>query len=273
MNASGDVVGWGFLDAAETQQSAFVYTDQIGFKRLNDLIDPASGWNLLAATAINQAQEIVGWGTYQNQSRAFRLRLGPQQIACGSPNVCGGGNLGEICVWAEGVVDTGEGHYVAVFRATRAPTRAVPAAVNEVHVNPVAPNFQPVPPVWRLLDPDARLGLPAQLAPGQTISWTIDGKTATATAPAAIGAPSGGTRVLPRVSIGAGGYGVMIGGELVVLKADLTPYRTPPETEPTVQREPLDYMTETSAAPSMENWKCLRPERPPIPCRSRFHPG
>jgi RHS repeat-associated protein len=74
-NMWGAVVGWGYLDAGSTQQAAFVYTDQLGFKRLNDLLDPESGWDLRVASAINVSGEIVGTGVHNGQPAAFLLRL------------------------------------------------------------------------------------------------------------------------------------------------------------------------------------------------------
>ncbi len=53
INADGHVAGWGYTNAGDTGQAAFVYTDLLGFKKLNDMIDPASGWDLRVATSIN----------------------------------------------------------------------------------------------------------------------------------------------------------------------------------------------------------------------------
>ncbi len=41
---------------------------------LNRLIDPASGWVLQSALAVNAQRQIVGHGTWRGQSRAFLLR-------------------------------------------------------------------------------------------------------------------------------------------------------------------------------------------------------
>jgi probable HAF family extracellular repeat protein len=42
---------------------------------LNTLIAPGSGWNLLSAEGINDAGDIVGFGTFQGSSRAFLLTI------------------------------------------------------------------------------------------------------------------------------------------------------------------------------------------------------
>jgi probable HAF family extracellular repeat protein len=42
---------------------------------LNTLIAPGSGWNLLSAEGINDAGDIVGFGTFQGSSRAFMLTI------------------------------------------------------------------------------------------------------------------------------------------------------------------------------------------------------
>ncbi len=225
VNASGDVVGWGYVDAAGLQQAAFVYTDQIGFKNLNDLIDPALGWDLRVAASINQGQEIVGWGYHNGQSRAFRLSMAPRQIACGSPNTCGGGNSGEICLWADGIVDTGDGHFIAVFGFQSSHVASFHPAVNQVRVNgTLMPSFQPAPPEWLATGIHAGAFTP-KFDPGQTISWTVDGKTASASATS--------SRILPPVPIGTNGFGVMIGGILVTIHTD-----TGLPSDPTLQPEP-----------------------------------
>ena len=69
VNASGDIVGAGGMNHHEWTVSmgrAFVFTDQLGFKSLDDLIPQDSGWNnLRGAYSINASGEIVGWG-YNN---------------------------------------------------------------------------------------------------------------------------------------------------------------------------------------------------------------
>jgi hypothetical protein len=67
---------------------AFIYTDAHGPVALNDLIDPASGWDLKAAFGINDSGEVVGYGYHNgsdnNHARAFKLTL-PDLSPCPPP--------------------------------------------------------------------------------------------------------------------------------------------------------------------------------------------
>ena len=40
---------------------------------LNSLVDPASGWNITIAQAINDSGQIVGGGTINGQTHAFLM--------------------------------------------------------------------------------------------------------------------------------------------------------------------------------------------------------
>jgi probable HAF family extracellular repeat protein len=51
---------------------AFVWEDGKGIE-LNRRIDPASGWVLRSARAVNERGQIAGFGTYRGQQRAFLL--------------------------------------------------------------------------------------------------------------------------------------------------------------------------------------------------------
>lgn len=66
VNSAGAVVGesgiWG----------AFLWENGV-MRHLNDLIDPASGWELRSARGINDRGQIVGHGLYQGQLRAYLL--------------------------------------------------------------------------------------------------------------------------------------------------------------------------------------------------------
>jgi probable HAF family extracellular repeat protein len=69
----------GINDAAEvvgtSGMHAFLYCDGTMFD-LNDFLPPNSGWTLTDATAINDAEQIVGYGTHNGgYSRAFLLTL------------------------------------------------------------------------------------------------------------------------------------------------------------------------------------------------------
>jgi RHS repeat-associated protein len=74
-NKSGDVAGWGYKDANNTQLAGWVYIDGRGLVDLNTVIDPASGWQIDAAYGINDQGDVIGWGTFNGHERAFRVRL------------------------------------------------------------------------------------------------------------------------------------------------------------------------------------------------------
>ncbi|MGC2110195.1 MAG: hypothetical protein WA655_11810 [Candidatus Korobacteraceae bacterium] len=46
---------------------AFIWDKEHGYRDLNDLIAPGSGWVLRAASAINEKGEIVGWGDLRGE--------------------------------------------------------------------------------------------------------------------------------------------------------------------------------------------------------------
>jgi RHS repeat-associated protein len=105
VNRFGDMAGYGYTDPSDSSpyQTAFVYTEQLGFKRLNELIDPADGWNLELATAISDDREVVGWGTRQNQPRGFRLSLSSKVLSCGTAtSLCGASRT--VCMSGEGLL-------------------------------------------------------------------------------------------------------------------------------------------------------------------------
>jgi RHS repeat-associated protein len=89
VNSFGDVVGWGSKVAGSTSdadQAAWFFNDQFGFIDLNTVIDPASGWSLKYTGAINDTGDVVGYGIFQAQLTAFRLRL-PLRANNGGPTV------------------------------------------------------------------------------------------------------------------------------------------------------------------------------------------
>ena len=51
----------------------FLYASGTGMVDLNSLVNPLAGWELLSATAINDAGLIVGYGLIGNQNHAFLL--------------------------------------------------------------------------------------------------------------------------------------------------------------------------------------------------------
>lgn len=84
INDLDEIVGWGAVSLSSSPSSALLWQDgQV--TDLDSVIPPESGWNLGAATDINTAGEITGWGIAPNgQIHAFLLRpLSP--AAAGDP--------------------------------------------------------------------------------------------------------------------------------------------------------------------------------------------
>ena len=81
INGRGDVVGEGVTADSSGGTApgwrALLYTDAGGLVDLNTLIDPASGWVLLAAYDINDAGQIVGRGFNNLTGRTTAVRLSP----------------------------------------------------------------------------------------------------------------------------------------------------------------------------------------------------
>jgi probable HAF family extracellular repeat protein len=74
INNRGQVVGDSVvMTATGYANHAFLYTSGVGMVDLNSLIDPASGWTLESATAINDSGEIAGNGLIDGQKHAFLL--------------------------------------------------------------------------------------------------------------------------------------------------------------------------------------------------------
>ena len=76
INNSGLVVGYSYIDTAETVEHAFIYNGAATMIDLNSLIDPASGWTLTSANAIN-GDYIVGTGTLGGVAQGFCIALLP----------------------------------------------------------------------------------------------------------------------------------------------------------------------------------------------------
>jgi probable HAF family extracellular repeat protein len=64
INDRGQIVGYAYFDASGVGNfRACIFLPELGAIDLNYLINPALGWNLLRATAINNSGQIVGYGT------------------------------------------------------------------------------------------------------------------------------------------------------------------------------------------------------------------
>jgi len=72
INAAGRVVG--ASETAGGKIHAFLYDGTM--TDLNDLLPPASRWDLLAATGINDFGQIVGFGLHGGQTRGFLMLPG-----------------------------------------------------------------------------------------------------------------------------------------------------------------------------------------------------
>lgn len=77
INNSGLIVGYSDklinIDHGTWDRRAFIWDSVNNMQDLNNLIDPASGWNLTQAQAINNHGQIVGWGNKCQSRRAFLL--------------------------------------------------------------------------------------------------------------------------------------------------------------------------------------------------------
>jgi probable HAF family extracellular repeat protein len=82
INASGSMVGVGRPTSG--LKRAFLYTDAGGLQDLNTLIDPSSGWFILNATDINDAGQIVGYGTNDILGVSHAVRLRPATVPPGA---------------------------------------------------------------------------------------------------------------------------------------------------------------------------------------------
>jgi RHS repeat-associated protein len=87
VNSSGDAVGWAYVDAGNSQQAAWILSERTGFAKLNDLIDPASGWDLRVPAGIDDFGDVVGWGYHNGVVSAFRLRIPAHSSGTGGPMV------------------------------------------------------------------------------------------------------------------------------------------------------------------------------------------
>jgi probable HAF family extracellular repeat protein len=72
INNSGNVVGWTTFEVdGNSGLSAFFYDGVM--HDLNEMIPADTGWTLVEATAINDSNQIIGYGMLNGQDRAFLL--------------------------------------------------------------------------------------------------------------------------------------------------------------------------------------------------------
>jgi RHS repeat-associated protein len=249
VNNNGDVAGTGH-NADNTTQAGFIYTDQLGFRKLNDIIDPASGWNIEVLNGINEDGDVVGWGDFQGQRpRAMRVHqiVTPQQACLGKaegdpcdhgtfcPNnnvchlgVCGGADPADnVCLSVDGVVDV-QGRPVALFGFDNLSGSTVIPEVSQELVNGVVVGApQPAPPPWLPAGYQAAAFRPP-FSNGDTVSWRVNGQMVTTNSTPTL-------TPLPNVP------GVQVslndGSPPIVVQADLASFKAAP-TDPTTGDEP-----------------------------------
>lgn len=77
INDAGQIVGEIFDNDRSVARHAALWEAGVAYD-LNDLIHPASGWELTAAWGINESGQIVGHGVYNGQIEAFLLNAVPE---------------------------------------------------------------------------------------------------------------------------------------------------------------------------------------------------
>jgi RHS repeat-associated protein len=87
INSYGEIVGDGTIDGATQPSAAYIFTDALGLRKLNDLIDPSSGWNLTNALVIDDEGDVVGTGYLNGRFTAYILRLPLRSSTGGAPTV------------------------------------------------------------------------------------------------------------------------------------------------------------------------------------------
>ncbi len=205
VNNAGEVVGFGTVDVQGGQVAPFIYSDQLGFRNLNDLIPSNSGWSLQTAAGINDSGDIVGWGWYAGAQRAYRLRLSPEIIACQGQTT----NPAPVCIWVDGVTQT-DGQSIAIFGYRNTSATSVQPTINEERLNGQrVANPSPRPPAQLVSGEHPGAFLP-QFGPGTTLSWTVDGQSVSVSADFA--------RQLPSTPLAGNGAAVAVEDTQVVVR-------------------------------------------------------
>ena len=95
VNTAGEVVGGVYDWAVAYPYYAFIWVDGTGTVDLNDLIDPASGWRLSVAFAINDHRQVAGFGNLNGQTRAYTMTL-PDLSPCPPADTCHGPGIRDL---------------------------------------------------------------------------------------------------------------------------------------------------------------------------------
>ncbi len=202
INSNGIVAGTVYDPSVSYPVGAFVWINGVGTVDLNDFVDPASGWNLQGAFSINNSREVVGWGYLDGHQRAFKMTL-PDMSPCPGADLCHTPGIRDLRTGAcpaptvipgtvacqegitlrvDGVVDMGGGQLVALFGYTNSGPAPIRPMNNIELINGVqVSNPQPAP--LSLFPPGNYPGifLPT-FTSGQTIAWTVDGLSVSASA-------------------------------------------------------------------------------------------
>lgn len=96
INSRGQIVGGGFVDVEETTSHAFLFENGATLD-LNALIDPASGWVIDGAAAINDLGQIAGHAC--KDGNCYAVRLDPRGHGAGGRghDAAGRGNPHAAC--------------------------------------------------------------------------------------------------------------------------------------------------------------------------------
>jgi probable HAF family extracellular repeat protein len=121
INSSGEVVGY---SRGVSPQRAFLYRNGT-MTDLNTLLPPNSGWQLQAATAINDSEQIVGYGLLNGQGipRGYLLNLNDAPAAHGLGSVAGLAQVSASAARPAGTVPE------QALAPSAAPARTDPATV------------------------------------------------------------------------------------------------------------------------------------------------
>lgn len=100
INDAGYVVGYGYDFSAGSQNRAILY-DGSEIIDLNTLLPTNSGWELFTAEGINNQNQIVGYGRYSGQGRAFLLTLDESEPTVATPEPA------SLAIWGLGLLGVG----------------------------------------------------------------------------------------------------------------------------------------------------------------------
>ncbi len=95
INSAGEVVGGVYDWSVSYSHYAFIWVEGTGTVELNELIDPASGWTLNVAYAINDKRQVVGYGSLNGQTRAFMMNV-PDLSPCPPVDTCHGPGIRDL---------------------------------------------------------------------------------------------------------------------------------------------------------------------------------